>query len=257
MTCACVSFFPLDGTLSRAPSWRQRRRAKEGTACAFCSGDERIFFENASEEGVVRKSESSRGVPLGALFSFFLIFHVFHSFLHFLNFFLFSCMPLLAFVLGFNKRCFPRIRCSMEMWCLDDIGRDSWDWVGPPAWGRACFNSPEWGGGSSPVKAEPSQIALLLLFQRRLRCEMCMTTNDQRCNESLRLIYMEPLMMKNSSSSRKPPQTAKNGALVEIMSRFQRANRAERNRNQKHRLCTLSIQNEWRPNASGFEFTAP
>ena len=22
----------------------------------------------------------------------------------------------------------------MEMWCLDDIGRDSWDWVGPPAW---------------------------------------------------------------------------------------------------------------------------
>ena len=24
----------------------------------------------------------------------------------------------------------------MEMWCHDDIGRDSWDWVGPPAWGR-------------------------------------------------------------------------------------------------------------------------
>ena len=39
----------------------------------------------------------------------------------------------------------------MEMWCPDDIGRDSWDWVGPPAWERACFNSPEWGGGSSPV----------------------------------------------------------------------------------------------------------
>ena len=34
------------------------------------------------------------------------------------------------------------------MWCPDDIGRDSWDWVGPPAWERACFNSPEWGGGS-------------------------------------------------------------------------------------------------------------
>ena len=34
------------------------------------------------------------------------------------------------------------------MWCPDDIRRDSWDWVGPPAWGRACFNSPEWGGGS-------------------------------------------------------------------------------------------------------------
>ena len=74
----------------------------------------------------------------------------------------------------------------MEMWCPDDIGRDSWDWVGPPAWVRACFNSPEWGGGSSPVKTEPHQIVLLLLllllFQRRLRCEMCTTTNNQRSN---------------------------------------------------------------------------
>ena len=56
----------------------------------------------------------------------------------------------------------------MEMWCPDDTGRDSWDWVGPPAWGRACFNSPEWGGGSSPVKTEPPQIVLLLLL--RLLC---------------------------------------------------------------------------------------
>ena len=60
---------------------------------------------------------------------------------------------MLALVSEFN--CFLRSRCSTEMWCLDDIGRDSWDWVGPPAWGRACFNSPEWGGGSSPVKTEP------------------------------------------------------------------------------------------------------
>ena len=51
----------------------------------------------------------------------------------------------------------------MEMWCPYDIGRDSWDWVGPPAWVRACFNSPEWGGGSSLVKTEPPQIVLLLL----------------------------------------------------------------------------------------------
>ena len=64
--------------------------------------------------------------------------------------------------LRFNKRCFLRSRSSMEMWCPDDMGRDSWDWVGPPTWGRACFNSPEWGGGSSPVETEPSQIALFL-----------------------------------------------------------------------------------------------
>ena len=38
---------------------------------------------------------------------------------------------------------------------------------------------------------------LVLSFQGRLRCEMCMTTNDQRCNESLRLIYTEPSMMRN------------------------------------------------------------
>ena len=69
---------------------------------------------------------------------------------------------MLALVPEFN--CFLRSRCSMEMWCPDDTGRDSWDWVGSPAWGRACFNSPEWGGGSSPVKTEPHQIVLLLLL---------------------------------------------------------------------------------------------
>ena len=59
---------------------------------------------------------------------------------------------MLALVSELN--CFLRSRCSMEMWCPDNIGRDSWDWVGPPAWVRACFNSPEWSGGSSPVKTE-------------------------------------------------------------------------------------------------------
>ena len=116
-----------------------------------------------------------RVVPPWALFSFFspfflfrffltffllFIFHFSHfcSFLHFLFFnvfhffifskekvssFLLSCISfkyvlLLALVSEFN--CFLRSRCSMEMWSPDDIGRDSWDWVGPPAWERACFN---------------------------------------------------------------------------------------------------------------------
>ena len=74
----------------------------------------------------------------------------------------FKCVLLLALVSEFN--CFLRSRCSMEMWCPDDIGRDSWDWVGPPAWERAWFNSPEWSGSSSPVKTEPLQIVLLLLL---------------------------------------------------------------------------------------------
>ena len=70
---------------------------------------------------------------------------------------------LLVLVSEFNCRCFLRSRCSLEMWCPDDMERDCWDWVGPPAWVRACCNSSEWGGGSSPVKTEPHQIVLLLL----------------------------------------------------------------------------------------------
>ena len=70
-------------------------------------------------------------------------------------------IPLLALVSEFDCR-FLRTQFSMEMWCPDDMGRDSWDWVGPPSWERACFNSPEWGGGSSPVETEPPRIVLLL-----------------------------------------------------------------------------------------------
>ena len=109
-------------------------------------------------------------------FFIFLFFLFISSFFDFLMFFIFlkkkvssflSCISLkyvllLALVSEFN--CFLRCRCSMEMWCPDDRTRDSWDWVGPPAWVRACFNSPEWGGSSSPVKTEPPQIVLLLLL---------------------------------------------------------------------------------------------
>ena len=95
-----------------------------------------------------------------------LSFSVFFFFFHF-------CFFLEKLFLLFNCRCFLRSRCSMEMWCPDDIGRDSWDWVGPPTWRRACFNSPEWSGGSSPVKTEPHQIVLLLLFLTRMRECVC------------------------------------------------------------------------------------
>ena len=108
----------------------------------------------------------SGGAPLGPLFLFFsyffspvflfffflvFIFLIFCSFLFFdffknFSFFIFpkekvscflsSCISfkyflMLALVSEFN--CFLRSRCSMEMWCPDDIGRDSWDRVGPPA----------------------------------------------------------------------------------------------------------------------------
>ena len=67
------------------------------------------------------------------------IFHLFSSFVFLsicLLLFLFSCISFicvsfLAFVAEFNCRCFLRSRCSMEMWCPDDIKRN--------------FNSREWG----------------------------------------------------------------------------------------------------------------
>ena len=92
--------------------------------------------------------EPSRGVPphpFESSFPFFLLFSrfsflflsfilqffKFFSFLakcvssFFLLLFFFLIMSLVACVLGFKKRCFLRSRCSMEMWCPDDIGRES------------------------------------------------------------------------------------------------------------------------------------
>ena len=134
------------------------------------------------------------------IFSFFQHFLFISSFFDFLMFFIFflhfseekvflffSCISfkyflLLALVSEFN--CFLRSRCSMEMWCPDDIGRDSWDWVGPPAWGRACFNSPEWGGSSSPVLTEPPQIVLLLLLLFLSVRSVSVCPVHEPCNDS-------------------------------------------------------------------------
>ena len=80
------------------------------------------------------------------------------SYFPFFLYFFQKNVSLLALVSGFNCGCFLRSRCSTEMWCQDDIGRDSWDWVGLPSWERACFKSPEWGGGSTLVKTEPLQM---------------------------------------------------------------------------------------------------
>ena len=95
----------------------------------------------------------------------FILFHFLFSeeksfFFSFLSFFQ------ICFTAGISiiVQLFLRSRCSMEMWCPDDIGRDSWDRVGPPAWVRACFNSPEGNGTSSPVETKPLQIVFLLFL---------------------------------------------------------------------------------------------
>ena len=113
------------------------------------------------------------------MFSLFLsfsviLFHVLSIFFYFISFsfyfFFFFCFFFFLFSIGqnviFGLNCFTisynisakktifrfictcRLqgstkgsRCSMVMWCLNDIGRDSWNGVGPRAWIRACFNS--------------------------------------------------------------------------------------------------------------------
>ena len=130
-------------------------------------------------------------LPLGPLFlfsllSFFLLFSfsfflIFSSFFDFFMFFIFFFhffrrksfffsfflyffhiyFFLLALVSEFN--CFLRSLCSLEMRCPDDIGRDSWDWVGPPAWGEHA-STPQSG-----VEAP----RLLKRSQPRLYCCCC------------------------------------------------------------------------------------
>ena len=84
---------------------------------------QKSIFRPVSGEG-----EGNGDTPLRPLFLFFLLF--FSFFFSLVSFFFFFSFP--AFLSGFNKRCFLRSRCSMEMWCLDNIGRDSWDRVGRP-----------------------------------------------------------------------------------------------------------------------------
>ena len=51
----------------------------------------------------------------------------------------------------------------MEMWSLDDTGRDSWDWVGPLTW-ESMLQLPRVGWRLLAVKTEPLQIGLLWLL---------------------------------------------------------------------------------------------
>ena len=192
---------------------------------------------------------------MSLIFLMFFIFHFFWRKKFLLS--LFSCMSfkfvvLLALVSEFN--CFLRCRCSMEMWCPHDTGRDSLDWVGPPAWERACFNTPEWGGGSSPVKTEPLQIVLLLLLlvlwlwlwlflTRSFTSCVCphdgdmnwhdpVTTglNSKEEAEKCRTELRKNLSMTTQLSPVK---------LEKVVSSFPSANCAKQNCNQKHRLSTL------------------
>ena len=89
-----------------------------------------------------------------------------------LSFFLyfFPKVSLLASASEFNYRCFLRCRCSMEMWCPDDIGR-----IGPATClGESMIQLSRVGRGSPPVKTEPLQIVIwLLVFKTWLGACVC------------------------------------------------------------------------------------
>ena len=115
--------------------------------------------------------------------------------------------------------------------------------------GEACFNSPEWGGGSSPVKTEtPLIVLLLLLFLLLLLTqidETAMPLSTQPYDQigtnpvpshlgvnSRRLQHHRPSSTHNCECSRAPKKSTrakvrtqiklKTQEVVEIMHRFPR-----------------------------------
>ena len=135
---------------------------------------------------------------ISLFFDFFDVFHFLFKFSEEKSFFfLFSCISfkyvlLLALVSEFN--CFLRSRCSMEMWCPDDTGRDSWGWVGPPTWERACFNSPEWGWRLLACQNGASPDCIVVVVPHRASSEMQRPRNwlSHRCTraESVTLVLV-------------------------------------------------------------------
>ena len=80
----------------------------------------------------------------------------FHFFISLFFFFLLFLIDIFQFFIAgieseLNCGCFVRSRRSVDM-CPDDMGKDCWDWFGPPTGKRERFNSPEWVGRSSRRK---------------------------------------------------------------------------------------------------------
>ena len=109
---------------------------------SFC---ENSIFGSRVDKGEKLRVAHSREAPLScfSFLSFFSFLSIFRGTKSFSAFFLFVFLSFFQthIVAGtsitVSHRCFLRSRCSMEMWCLDDTGRDGWDWVGPPSWERA------------------------------------------------------------------------------------------------------------------------
>ena len=137
------------------------------------------------------------------------MFFIFFSFFLRKKFLLFFFLVFLSnmfhcWKLASEFNCFLRSRCSMEMWCPDDIGRDSWDWVGPLAWGRE-HASPLQSGVEAPrlLKTEPRQVGIIVVLDRLRRAA---SVYPQIAEMSWK---REPSMTNNCGSSRARKKSSK------------------------------------------------
>ena len=90
-----------------------------------------------------------------------------------------------CFSVWFSFFLFLSHRCSMEMSCPAEIGRDSWSWVGPPTWGESMFNSPEWveaPRGASASSRKRLDFCCCCCF--RVFHVVSMWTGHGRCNSA-------------------------------------------------------------------------
>ena len=152
---------------------------------------------------------------ISSFFGFFNVFHFIFSFWQkkmFLLFF-FSCTSfkyflLLSLVSEFN--CFLRSRCSMEMWCPDDLGRDSWDLGWAACLGESMLQLPRvrWRLVACENGASPDCIIVVVVF-----CTVCARSSwrrrggARRCRR--RLHGSAPTSMPASVS---PPPSMRPGA---------------------------------------------
>ena len=152
-------------------------------------------FDLTSQEEL--STDEAKNLPQFVLSSFSSFFIIFFMFDHFSSVFDVSSF----FLYVFQKN-------SLLALVLTTLGGIAGIWVGPPTWVRACFNSQEWGGSSSPVKTEPLQIVFsLLLFWTPIDEEpMCTSHKATRRNcagalDGQQLLAIEGSQKKKNAES--------------------------------------------------------
>ena len=92
----------------------------------FCENDHSLLGKLNFGASVDREGGNGPFEGDPAFMFFIFLFHFLKNCVSSFFFFSsFNCFSLLAQVSKLNDGCFLRCRCSMELWCLDDIGQES------------------------------------------------------------------------------------------------------------------------------------